>query len=93
VLRSIGSYRRPSPYHLGATRSIEVVEAGHRTLTVIWGRCCAVRLLHFAAAPFRLPLTLNRQRHSQMEMSDTGTYSARHDRTTRRYDVTITVDR
>jgi hypothetical protein len=41
---------RPSPYHLGATRSIEVVGAGHRTLTVMWGRCRAVRLLHFTAA-------------------------------------------
>ena len=54
---------RPSPYHLGATRSIKVIDASHRTMTVILGRCCAVRLLHFAAALLCLPLTLNCQWH------------------------------
>jgi hypothetical protein len=48
-----GAVNRPSPYHLGATWSIRVVDAGHKTLTVIWGRCCPVRLLHFVAAPLR----------------------------------------
>ena len=56
-----GSNRRPSLYHLGATRTIEVVDAGHRTMTVIWGRCCAVRLLRFAAAPSSLSMTESRQ--------------------------------
>jgi len=41
-----------SLYHLGARRSIRVIGAGQRTLTVIYGRCRTVRLLHFAAAPF-----------------------------------------
>jgi hypothetical protein len=50
VWRTAESNYGSSPYHLGATRSIEVVEAGHRALTVTWGRCRAVRLLHFAAA-------------------------------------------
>src|SRR5215472_4787974 len=44
------SNRRPSPYHLGATRSITVVGAVHRTLAVAWGWCRMARLLHFAAA-------------------------------------------
>jgi hypothetical protein len=37
---------RPFLYHLVATRSIEVIDVGHRTLKVIWGRCRTVRLLH-----------------------------------------------
>jgi hypothetical protein len=36
--------------HLGATRSIKVIDAGQRTLGVTQGRCRTVRLLHFAAA-------------------------------------------
>src|SRR5450755_145389 len=44
------SNRRPSPYHLEATRSIGVIGAGQRTLAVIYGRCRTVWLLHFAAA-------------------------------------------
>ena len=42
-------------------RSIEVIDAGQRTLMAIWDRYQAVQLLHFAAALLRLPLTLNRQ--------------------------------
>ena len=51
------SNRRPSPYHLGAKRSIGVIGAGQRTLAVIYGRCRTVRLLHFAAASRRAQLT------------------------------------
>ena len=38
------------PYHLGATRSLRVVEAVQRSVPVISGRCRTLRLLHFAAA-------------------------------------------
>ena len=41
---------RPPPCHLGATRSMRVIDAGQRTLAVIHGRCRTVQLLHFAAA-------------------------------------------
>jgi hypothetical protein len=39
-----------SPYHLGAWRSMRVVDAAQRFIPVIFGRCRTVRLLHFAAA-------------------------------------------
>jgi hypothetical protein len=59
----------PYPYHLGATRSIEVIDAGQRTLTVIQGRYRAERLLHFAPAlPARL-LPLNCQEHNRKRRS------------------------
>jgi hypothetical protein len=40
---------------------MKVVDAAQRSLPVVFGRCRAVRLLHFAAAPPRLLLTLKRQ--------------------------------
>jgi hypothetical protein len=61
-------------------------------LLVVFGRCRAVRLLHFAAALPRVPLTLNRQWASDRNVRYR-TYSARYDRIIRRYDVTITIDR
>jgi len=51
VWRTAESNYGSSPYHLGAMQSIEVIDAGHRTFTVICGRCRSARLLHFAAAP------------------------------------------
>jgi hypothetical protein len=70
------------PYHLGARRSIGVVDAAQRPLPVVFGRCRAVRLLHFAAARLRVPLTFNRQRHSPTGNIRYRTYSAMHDGTT-----------
>ena len=50
VWRTAKSNYGSSHYHLGATRSIEVVDAAQRPATVTSGRCRALRLLHFAAA-------------------------------------------
>jgi hypothetical protein len=51
------SNRRPSPYHLGAKRSMKVVDAAQKPSTVTFSRCRALRLLHFAAAPLRFTLS------------------------------------
>lgn len=53
--------RGPSPYHLGATGSIEVISAGQKTLVVIYGGCRSLRLLHFTAASPLQSLMLKRQ--------------------------------
>jgi hypothetical protein len=42
---------RSSSYRLGATRSMEVVDADQRPMTVTWGRCRSVRLLHLLLHP------------------------------------------
>ena len=39
---------RPSPYHLGATRSIAVVDAAHRTLAVLAGAVVALYAIRLA---------------------------------------------
>jgi hypothetical protein len=72
----------PSPYHLGARRSIEVIDAGRRTLTVIYGRCRTVRLLHFAAAlpnpPDQAPQQAPHPRPSHFRSADARPYPPQH---------------
>jgi hypothetical protein len=44
------SNRRPSPYHLGAWRTMKVIDAGQRPAAVDLAQYRSAQLLHFAAA-------------------------------------------
>jgi hypothetical protein len=68
-----------------------VVSAGQKFLLIGTGQCRSVRLLHITAALLRA-LTLNRQWHDQVEISDTGLTVPGMTEPPRLYDVTITVD-
>ena len=73
---------------------MRVIGAVQTTLMVIFGRCRAIRLLHFADALLRVPLTLSVKGIARgPKMSDTGFTVPGMTEPPCCYDVTITVDR